>query len=149
MSLTSDSSSNANLPPDSNQPQASSQPAASAGGHRFQPQPSSTQINAPSRGDVEEGATCINLQPYQERLMTLSESPKTRLCMGIAHVLEQMFQDHQPSPAGNVSFPPLTHLAHFFDGSQMDVYEALQILRKKGYDYLLTSMDHPIALWRI
>jgi hypothetical protein len=47
-----------------------------------------------------------------------------------------------------LKLPSLIDLAKFFQCSQMDVYDTLQVLRRKGYDYDFRGMETPILLWQ-
>lgn len=46
-----------------------------------------------------------------------------------------------------LQIPSLSQLAKFFHCSQMDVYDAFQRLRRRGYDYELSGMDQPVLFW--
>lgn len=65
----------------------------------------------------------------------------------IAGYLAALFNSRQ-IPVGTPLFiPSLTAMARFFNCSQMDVYDAFQALRKNGFDYQLSDLDHCITLW--
>lgn len=46
-----------------------------------------------------------------------------------------------------LQIPSLCQLANFFHCPQMDVYDAFQRLRRRGYDYELSGMDQPVLFW--
>ncbi|MBY0403527.1 MAG: hypothetical protein K2X66_06480 [Cyanobacteria bacterium] len=48
-----------------------------------------------------------------------------------------------------LKLPSLVDLSKFFQCSQMDVYDTLQVLRRKGYDYDFRGMETPILLWQL
>jgi hypothetical protein len=48
-----------------------------------------------------------------------------------------------------ILMPSLACMASHFRVSQLTVHDALQVLRRAGYDYELGDMDTPIQIWRL
>lgn len=65
----------------------------------------------------------------------------------IALYLERLLSAYQLSNDNRIVIPSLTDLAHFFQVSQMEVYDSFKILRKQGYDYLLSGTNEDIPFW--
>jgi DNA-binding transcriptional regulator YhcF (GntR family) len=65
----------------------------------------------------------------------------------VAVHLEQLLKQHLIAQSDVASLPSLMELARFYGVSQMDIHDAFQVLRRKGYDYLLAGMDVRITFW--
>lgn len=65
----------------------------------------------------------------------------------ISIVLQKTFEWHRAASGEVLALPSLTALARFFQTSHLQVYDALQHLRKRGYDYSLQGMEAPILFW--
>ena len=53
-----------------------------------------------------------------------------------------------PEGNNNYSVPSLDKLSETLDCSQMDIYDALRLIQKDGYDYELQGIDSPILIWQ-
>jgi len=51
--------------------------------------------------------------------------------------------------AAGIEIPSLMALADFYGCGHLDVYDALRLLKGRGYDYRLRGIDSPIAVWRV
>ena len=48
-----------------------------------------------------------------------------------------------------VEVPSLMDLAVFYGCTNLTVYDAMRILKSRGYDYRLRGIDHPIQICRV
>lgn len=68
-------------------------------------------------------------------------------CCHISDYLLKLFEAYEVNNGQDLFIPPLLNLAQFFKVTHLDVHDAFQLLRKKGYDYQLGGLDNAIHFW--
>lgn len=66
----------------------------------------------------------------------------------LAKHLETLMTDYLPYKTDELSLPPISELARFFQCSYIEVFDAFKLLRLKGFDFNLTGLEKPIKVWR-
>lgn len=78
---------------------------------------------------------------YPESLLQGNQKTK------IAVYLQRLLQNYRISEKHAIQLPSLTELASFFHSTPLKIHDVLQVLRSRGYDYQLYSLDDPIPFW--
>lgn len=85
----------------------------------------------------------------EQALLPFLPLPASDLPMSykISQALQEVLEKQDCYPGEEVFIPSLMVLGRIFETSHLDVHDALQHLRRLGYDYELDGMDDAIRLW--
>lgn len=86
----------------------------------------------------------VNIQNYTHPLTGAGKS----LDEIIASVLEMVLEkEGLKNGTDEIALSSLMQLAEHFNTRQMVVHDALQHLRRKGYEYMIKGMSSPLIFW--